>query len=866
MSVNRSLNSAGYLIVCVALCGAFALGCDGLFADIGEFEPSTDLEDAGDVGDADDAGDSDVDESRLPQVETVEVAEVSVKDAIVRGELLDLGEPPASDHGVCLGRSASPEDCISQDALPDEGAFEMHFDDLEADTEYFVRAFADNEAGRAYGEVLSFETEGPFLATEVTNGEGYTCAIAQDGTLWCWGSNHRGESGLGDLERSSIPQQVGEEDDWESIAADVWHTCGIRNGGELWCWGANLLGGLGLGDDYEEVHTPHRVGEESDWREISVGVPTCGIRDDGSLWCWGKNANENEPEQVGTAEDWDSISTNYGHACALKDDQSLWCWGSNGSGQLGLGDNTTRDAPQRVDGNSWRSVSAGENYTCAIQEDRSLWCWGNGEHGNLGLTDREDRDSPTRVGDADDWSAISTAVLNFSRATCGIRGSGEEQSLWCWGSLMRGQSGISLGADSRTSPEQRGEVGQWDSISVGNNHGCAITGESELKCWGLQSGGQLGTGVRAGVYIEPVALDTAETFDEIDASISGVGHHGCAISTEGALWCWGSGTSGKLGVGDLDSRKSPVQVGDELNWHHISVSSSHTCGVRDDGTLWCWGSSFSGQLGNGDADDEPFSSPEQVGFDTNWRIVTSQSNSNCALRDNGTLWCWGQNNSGELGPGDENQVLTPQAVGDDESGDWTSLSMGHRYACGISDGELWCWGQNGRGQLGQGDDVSHDELRQVGDHGDWSSVSAGNYHTCAIRNGQLYCWGHNNYGQLGQGAGADEEIWEPTRVGADSNWDAVSAGSGYTCAIRAGGELWCWGQGWHGRLGHGDEDDHHIPRRVGEDQDWSQVSAGSGYTLALRDDGTAWGWGLNGSGQLGVGTAWVIDPTMVVAP
>lgn len=308
------------------------------------------------------------------------------------------------------------------------------------------------------------------------------CAIREDRTLWCWG---RGSVGpFPTDEDRTAPEQIGSESDWEAVSTGPGHTCGIRDTDALFCWGANLRGQLGLGDS-EVRSQPTQVEPSARWRTVSTGTNfTCGIQRDGSLWCWGETLNGKlglgdgrgdvmEPEQVGDATNWRSVSTRGQGACGIRDDDSLWCWGAGG------GETSEERVPTRV-GDGWNRVSQGDGSICAIRNDRTLWCWGSGNHGRLGLGDTQDHPTPQQVGSEDTWTAVSTGGLR----TFALRDDG---SIWWAGQEYFGlnPSPTLTRVESQTT---------WRSLSAGDSFACAIDDRDALMCWGPNFHGELGVG------------------------------------------------------------------------------------------------------------------------------------------------------------------------------------------------------------------------------------------------------------------------------------------------------------------------------------------------------------------------------------
>lgn len=327
-------------------------------------------------------------------------------------------------------------------------------------------------------------------------------------------------------------------------------------------------------------------------------------------------------------------------------------------------------------------------------------------------------------------------------------------------------------------------------------------------------------------------------------------NHSLSVAPSGEVWAWGANGSGQLGVGDRDDRARATRVPDSAGpWRSLAGGSRHTCGVRADGSLWCWGVNVHGQLGVGDTDDR--SAPTRVGADADWQEVVCGGLHTCARRDDGAVWCWGANPVGQLGLGapTEDQWL-PQQVGSDH--DVTALAARARHTCALrSDGSLWCWGDNSDGQLGVGDTDNRFGPVRVGDGTDWRSLVAGALHTCAVDGAdQLHCWGDNASGQLGLGDTDDRTT--PAAVGAPASYAALAGGFGHTCALNAGGELRCWGGNGDGQLGLGDTDARLAPVAVAGV--WAQVAAGADHTCARDDVGAVRCWGANDWGQLGADT------------
>jgi len=352
------------------------------------------------------------------------------------------------------------------------------------------------------------------------------------------------------------------------------------------------------------------------------------------------------------------------------------------------------------------------------------------------------------------------------------------------------------------------------------------------------------------------------------------------------VWCWGSNQLGQLAndanIGTSTPNPTPTKViapGSDQTWLSLASGDAGICGIRSDHTLWCWGSNHYGELGNdtnaGTLTPNP--EPTQVtaaGNDQTWLSVVGGYTHTCGIRSNHTLWCWGWNSFGQLGNDIGQGTFDPNpepaqvfATGADQT--WLAVDAGDQFTCGIrSDRTLWCWGKNGRGQLGN-DSLAggHPTPSQViADGGDqtWRAIAAGGEHTCGIRtDDSLWCWGYNYYGQLGNDANTGSSTANPTptkviAAGSDQTWRSADAGDGHTCAIRADDTLWCWGVNWEGEIaddstaGTGSANDS--PAQVfltAAYQTWKATVTGTHHTCGIRTNHTLWCWGDNYAGQLG---------------
>lgn len=283
--------------------------------------------------------------------------------------------------------------------------------------------------------------------------------------------------------------------------------------------------------------------------------------------------------------------------------------------------------------------------------------------------------------------------------------------------------------------------------------------------------------------------------------------------------------------------------------------------------LYSWGdangstsSAFAGVLGQNNVIDR--SSPTQVGTDSNWSNINTRYGTSLATKTDGTLWGWGNNNRGQLGLGDRfNYRSSPVQIG--SSSNWNNIGTGaYSVAVTKTDGTIWAWGHNGQGQLGQNDTTSRSSPAQIGTNTNWNLVSNGFYSVLATKtDGTLWGWGENNSGELGLFDRVTR--LSPTQI-AGTTWSKISCHNFGSAAVKTDGTLWTWGYNFHGQLGRNDRIDRSSPVQVGTGTDWRDISLGNWFVGAIKTDGTLWTWGRNDVGQLGLNTPLnVSSPTQV---
>lgn len=757
---------------------------------------------------------------------------------------------------------------------------------------------------------------------EVARGASHACARLDNDTVKCWGSNSSGALGLGDTNHRSAGAgelgnalaavDLGTGRTAAAVTAGSGFSCALLDDGNVKCWGNNNYGSLGQGNTAHRGDAAGELGDNLPPVNLGTGrtavaiqagmAHACAILDNGSLKCWGLNtygqlgigngltrgdqANEMGDSlpavDLGAGRTATALALGGYHSCAILNDASLKCWGYGAYGAIGSGNKASLGdgAGEMGDmlpvvalgtGRTATRIAAGGHHTCAVLDNGSLKCWGYNVDGELGLGDAMNRgDGANEMGDL--LPAVNlgtgrtaTRVLTTQNNTCAVL---DDNSVKCWGAPTSGLLGIGPSGRRGDEPGEMGDnlpsfsLGIGRSVvslgsGLGNHFACGVLDNATLKCWGSNSHGQLGIDRSSNVGDEPGDMGTGLKFVSLGAGVVPVSvgngeHHSCALLSNGTIKCWGANLNGSSGVGDtarhdgrasyMGSNLAAVSLGTGRAPTALYVGGSHSCAILDDGSVKCWGQNTYGQLGIGDRNDRGDAAGEMgdslpaVNLGAG-RSATSMSlghRHSCAVLDNGSIKCWGYNWYGQLGL-ESNTDRGDQA---NEMGDAlpainlgtgrtaTQVVAGYLNTCAILDDDSTkCWGDNTHGQLGLGDKlVRGNKAAQMGDAlpavnlgtgRTAQRVTLGLSHACALLDdATVKCWGYGLEGKLGTGSTLDKgdganEMGDNLLAldfGVGASAVGLASGFDHNCVVLAGGagSVRCWGDGTSGALGQGD--------------------------------------------------------------
>ena len=693
----------------------------------------------------------------------------------------------------------------------------------------------------------------------IKSGAYHSLAVDPDGKLWAWGDNHAGQIGNNSYTDQSYPALISGIPKLGSVAVGDSHSLCIDLNGCVWAWGAGNNGQLGNGGVAPKL-IPTKIDTfgppPSYSRAVAVAagyIFSVALDSNGDVWAWGHNnygqigdnsIQQNSPVRVAGIDHIIAIAAGYGFALALRDDGTVWGWGANGSGQLGDGTTIDRKTPVQVVGlNDVVALDAGSAQTVALKADGTVWTWGANTYGVLG-TSLNNVYTPQQVQSIDPIIAVAAGLYHMIALT-------RDGTIYTWGCNGSGE----LGDGTKVSRNARTKVSNLSdivSIDAGNYTTFAIDRWGSIWATGYSDGGVLGNDSSADVLTPARLEELVLNARAASPNISPFGGRSLGAQTI-TISCDTPGAVIRTSTdGAVPTESDPIVVSGS------SITISAPAVVRAKAFL------------DGIAPSATTTASYVVGP----QVAADGAAHNYALQSDGTVWAWGDNTDGGLGIGSETGAeAVPQKLAWSSTASAIASSQGGAFSGAIdTEGSVWLWGANDRGQLGTGGtDASISPVQQA-NLSQVVQIALGRTHSLALKqDGTVWAWGDNSVGALGTGTMSNVPQTSPVQVTATNNVvldgvTAITSGSNFSVALKADGTVWAWGYDAKGQLGDSyryyGKSNSSRPVRVGSEMiggplhNVIAIASGVDHTLALKADGTVWAWGGDVHGQLGDNRVW----------
>jgi alpha-tubulin suppressor-like RCC1 family protein len=758
--------------------------------------------------------------------------------------------------------------------------------------------------------VSGFQTGKLINVIAVAAGDHFSLALKTDGTVWAWGDDTYGQladnGSLAPATYSNVPIQVaGLSYRITAIAAGANHALALDQYQEVFAWGENNQGqlGNGTGGDLTNAHDSDVPVYITSGQAIAAGgdhsliiqsnyyVLAWGDNTDGQLGTGGYGGNSPSPvysdsSYYGGAT---AIAAGVNHSMAIISG-TLYTWGDDTYGQLGDGGlvyttcggvTLCSDAPVAVaDIAGVTTIAAGGNHSLAVLTDTTVDAWGYNSNGQLGNgtsgSPANDSDTPVVVTGLSSVASIAAGGIH----SLAVKTDGTIQA---WGGNTDGQLGDCSNSDSSTFVlVSLGSCGgSFTAIAAGASHSLAIKSDGTVWAWGSNTDGELGNGdhVSKNSPVEVTAL--------IGTTITAVAagdHFSLALDNSGHVWAWGDDTYGELGDDYIlypttTFSNTPFEVTGLVNVTAIAAGANHAIAFDTSNQAWTWGENTQGQLGNGSGGDlsHTYDSDVPSVALTSVTAIAAGGDHSIAIYG-GYIYTWGDNTDGQDGQGytGGNFIYPVYAYVNYYIGTPTAVAAGVNHSDALnSSGNVWTWGDNTYGQLGDGSGLGGNnpnvtEVQQVGGGGPLAGVTAiaagGNHSLALISGGTVDSWGYDSNGQLGNGTSGsptyDSDL--PVVVTGLSDVTVIAGGGIHSLAVQTDGAVQAWGGNTDGQLGDCTNTDRStfvlVNFGVCGAGSIAAVAAGTFHSLTLKADGTVWAWGDNSYGELGDENT---DPTNV---
>ena len=670
--------------------------------------------------------------------------------------------------------------------------------------------------------------EGAITVPIVGQGYGNTITLKEDGTVWATGKNDYGQLGVGDTtnRNTSVQVKIDENTYLENvIKIDVTDntTIALTKKGEVYAWGKNEFGELGLGDrTYRSYATRVKGIDGNGYLENIIDVAngdenSYAIDKNGNVYGWGDGnyhqiddteTSRTTPTQMSDCTNAISVSAGECFVEIMQSNSNVVARGYNYYGQLGYGDTAEKPTGAHIVGNDINKVSAGNDATLIIREDGTVWAAGRNRYGELGLGDTSNRASFTKLT-LEDGTEIKAKYGELNSSVTTI-----------------------LGKDGKVYATGYNGYGQLSNGTTTNT--------SKLKTMLNEDGTEV---------TDAILIKIGEMY-ELDRN-TGV------IRKDGTVWVSGDNTYGQIGNSGNTSATYLSKMGDGfLNYPEkvitVGVDKSQKINpllfnIQDDMNVYTDSTTKVGTL-NYEIEDSNIAELTTLGMITGKQQgITKIKVTDTSTKRTTSIWV---------------KVVNDSNI---------QVSLGYKFSVALKqDGTVWSWGQNNDGELGLGNTTEYSEPQQITDIKEKiTDVKTGYYHSIALtEKGEVYTWGYNDNGQLGNGTREDSLV--PVKVTGLENITKVNAYKYMTIALTQNGEVYAWGSGYgakpvklnftrkiidvSGNLVLAENRKaYNLDETKSYGKDLIKVVAGYNHYLGLTSDGEVYAWGSNSYGQLGNG-------------
>ncbi|MFT9116351.1 MAG: IPT/TIG domain-containing protein [Sporolactobacillus sp.] len=757
---------------------------------------------------------------------------------------------------------------------------------------------------------------------------------------------------------------------FSAVSGGATHTLALNNNHKLFTWGDNTYGQLGNNNQYNSSLRPVAVDVSGPLKNKIINKIASGynfslaLDSNGNVYAWGDNTygqlgdgtttSRSSPVNISSSgvlsgKTITAIFAGNNQSFAIDSNGSLYAWGRNDISQLGDGTTTNKTAPElisggAISGKTITKVAAGDAHTLALDSNGNVYAWGYNVDGRLGNNTTTNSSTPVLINDG----AISgKTIIDIAAGYYHSVALDNSGNVYTWGNNTYGQLGNDTNTNSSV-PVAVYNAGVLSgkivtSLSAGQNYTLALDSNGQVYAWGDNNDGQLGDGTTIN-ELEPINVSntgelSGKTIVSIDAAGSSSDAWGFAIDNDGELYSWGDNYYGQLGndsnISQSTIEQQTLNTGEAApapSVSGISLASGYNTGGD---TITITGNNFSNPvdviIGGEEAGDITYISDSTItattpvtsivgtvdvtvknedgqfakladsftykqsaptvssitpsvgstsggntvkingsGFSvgqSKFKQISAGNSHVLAINNFGNVYSWGNNNSGQLGDGSTDNSITPVAV--DTSGtlydkDIISTQAGYNFSLALdSNGNVYAWGDNTYGQLGDGTTTSRSSPVNISSSGVLSgktitAIFAGNNQSFAIdSNGSLYAWGRNDTSQLGDGTTTNKTAPELISGGAISGKaiTKVAAGDAHTLALDSNGNVYAWGYNVDGRLGNNTTTNSSTPVLINDGaisgKTIIDIAAGYYHSVALDNSGNVYTWGNNTYGQLG---------------